>query len=376
MDNNDGVGVGVQIEEFLFSIAYGIVFSEIIVNFWRYVEYIFSTSDINYTLMFILTLIMSVDWFVEWVIYVHPYTPKNKVFHRVFLYYIPALIYIQGLIYYIGAVITYSLIFTGYWLIDLLFCVFQYHCAKESLLELTENKLKLIKIWILVDLSMISIIGALIYILAYYSLKEYAIITVGAIWFFDRLVITTLIENSVLKRQGIQIERINVDDKEVIIRDATYDDLDAIWEINLNAFRDVKAAYYQGLTNKKEIVKMMQNEHYIFKVLEYENKLIGFAIVAIDSTSVNNWLCFDKMTYPPLDAEKTAYFIFIAIRPDYQSMGIGTIFYNYIEDKIRKIGKKYIYIDVDCANKVSLNFSRKIGFKTKGCTLWMVKELS
>ena len=108
--------------------------------------------------------------------------------------------------------------------------------------------------------------------------------------------------------------------------------------------KDIKA----GISDKRKIKKAIKTKN--IRVLVEEEKLIGFIFFLTD---------YDVM----LIHQKFLWIDLIFINEDFRGKGYGKLLY---EDSIKiakKLGIKKIVIDIFEANRNSLNFHKKIGFK-------------
>jgi len=136
-----------QIDDIFFSIAYGIVFSQIIMSFCDIFESEFMRFNISVILSYFFALILLIEWFREWAIWVRRERPSGEFpFLKVCLYYLPALLWIEAMVHYVTYVPLFALITLGYWLINLDYDIINYYYYLRRRLHFDAYRLRNMKI--------------------------------------------------------------------------------------------------------------------------------------------------------------------------------------------------------------------------------------
>lgn len=152
-------------------------------------------------------------------------------------------------------------------------------------------------------------------------------------------------------------DKINLD--EIIIRNATINDIEKIATIKVNGWKNaytdiIDNNYLNNMPIEKEINsysnKYSLNDVY---VAELNNEIVGFCRV----------YDYDKYEFedPEIDCEIRE----IYVRPDIKRMGIGSKLFTYVLNYFKNKGKKKLYLGVFKDNYKSRNFYEKMGG-----TLW------
>ena len=138
----------------------------------------------------------------------------------------------------------------------------------------------------------------------------------------------------------------------MIIRDFTIDDHASVCEIALDSW---KVAYSKRYTNKqieekikdwynKEnhlgMISRINNRSLFFKVIEANNKIVGFCLGDITESKLSR----------------------LYVHPDYFNKGYGTLLLELFENILLKNKKSYIILSCDKLNDIGLDYYKKHGF--------------
>ena len=138
----------------------------------------------------------------------------------------------------------------------------------------------------------------------------------------------------------------------MIIRDFTIDDHASVCEIVLDSW---KVAYSKRYTNKqieekikdwynKEnhlgMISRINNQSLFFKVIEANNKIVGFCLGDITESKLSR----------------------LYVHPDYFNKGYGTLLLELFENILLKNKKSYIILSCDKLNDIGLDYYKKHGF--------------
>lgn len=159
-----------------------------------------------------------------------------------------------------------------------------------------------------------------------------------------------------------------------MIRKATLDDLDAIWELRLQTAKLLKT---RGVDQWQSIFPIKQqfiddinmDECY---VLDINHHIIG--MMAIKAGEEPTY----KVIYDGLWHDKKPYLTIhrIAVHEDNHGQGYGVLLLNYAKNVARKLGYTYMRIDTHEDNHVAIKRFTTFGFKYCGYILLSKAHLS
>lgn len=125
----------------------------------------------------------------------------------------------------------------------------------------------------------------------------------------------------------------------VYIREMTEEDIDEVYEI--------ESKTYSTSWSKKILThEVVENKHAYYVVIEYDDKIVGFA---------GMWVVFD-------DAQVTN----IAITPPYQGRKLGEKLFRYMLESAVVLGVERLSLEVRVSNIVAQNMYRKFGLVPGG----------
>ena len=134
---------------------------------------------------------------------------------------------------------------------------------------------------------------------------------------------------------------------QIVIRNCQREDLPKIFEINLKAFSQphqmVEFSWFYEMEPTGTFVA----------VDKFRNKIAGFVF----------GVCKPFFFYLQKADIKDGWIPLIAVDPDYQKKGIGTLLMQTIENYFRSKGTKEVKIEVRESNVGALEFYKKIGFE-------------
>jgi ribosomal protein S18 acetylase RimI-like enzyme len=91
------------------------------------------------------------------------------------------------------------------------------------------------------------------------------------------------------------------------------------------------------------------------------NELIGFGIIypiSTDLFKIADYALELHETYP----NKVAHLILFAICEEYRKMGYGSLLLDHLKTKIKRLGYKYLVLELEKNNEVAMQFYLKNGF--------------
>lgn len=105
--------------------------------------------------------------------------------------------------------------------------------------------------------------------------------------------------------------------------------------------------------------------NYIAYICLHDDKVIAYTVV------IRGYTEGEEYRYPNYPIERnyeTDYTLAPSVADDYQSQGIGSLMYNFVEDELRRLGAKKIALwgGVQLENKKAVRFYQKYGFETLG----------
>ncbi len=122
----------------------------------------------------------------------------------------------------------------------------------------------------------------------------------------------------------------------LLIREAESKDLDQVYQLEKNLFKDF-------CWTPSQILKEYENEFSKIWLLEEKNEIIGYLIL--------------REVKPEVEILR------IGIKKEFQHKGKGSYFLKELIDFYKKKGIKKIFLEVKISNSPAYNFYKKMGFK-------------
>jgi L-amino acid N-acyltransferase YncA len=141
---------------------------------------------------------------------------------------------------------------------------------------------------------------------------------------------------------------------EILVRDASEQDLPTIVEITNQAIRETTAVWsYTPATidSRRQWLLDRQQRDYPVLAAEVDNKVVGFA-------SFGDFRPWEGYRYT---VEHSVY-----VTPDWQRRGIGRLLLSNLIDRARAAGKHSMIAGIDAANSASILLHRQFGFVEVG----------
>lgn len=129
--------------------------------------------------------------------------------------------------------------------------------------------------------------------------------------------------------------------KKIIISKTTQDDVAEIFEIELACFGEAEATVRESF---EQIVNLEEN--YFFYSLRYSGKLVGFYCAILD--------------------EKEAHLADLALNPDFQNKGLGSLLLDHCLKILREKNCRILVLTVRRGNLPAIRLYNKKGFTELG----------
>ncbi|GEM_PF-6006992 len=160
------------------------------------------------------------------------------------------------------------------------------------------------------------------------------------------------------------------------IREATVEDLDAIWNVAREAFRRLKTMGYDGPRHKGDLLHFLEDtDTFRTYVAEEDGKIVGFVMLRVKD--INRRFRFDRLEDPPIkDRENCAYIMYIAVHPEYQGRGIGKRLFEKALEEAKKLGKRCLFGEFTTASPAVIRLALKYRGKPIVADVWYKFDLT
>lgn len=143
----------------------------------------------------------------------------------------------------------------------------------------------------------------------------------------------------------------------ITVRPMTIDDYEAVHQVDILTQRQYLGQEFDKLSTEE------QNKRYLVsRKTEFQTNIdTGYCFVAETNDEIIGFL----LSHETLPFHGTLYIRHIAIKPDFQGMGIGEILYRKVIDKAKGNNFKKITTLINLDNPNSIKMHKKAGFNLK-----------
>ncbi len=140
----------------------------------------------------------------------------------------------------------------------------------------------------------------------------------------------------------------NESEPELDIREATIDDLAAIFHLGEKMFTSQEATNLYRTWDEYAVISLFNSEPEFMLVAEIEGQVVGFALGTLIEKNRSAW------TYGHL--------LWLAVEPEYSRKGVASELFDAFRKVVTNAGARMLMIDTQADNTKAISFFKRKGF--------------